>query len=86
VYDDYVDGRDSIGSAKIDLKKHVFGKGHYDEWVKLSAMLCFRSNGELHVIIEHNVSNVSFFPSFSNLFCILAMKHDYQINFINSLF
>ncbi|CAF4083502.1 unnamed protein product, partial [Adineta steineri] len=54
VYDDDVVGRDSVGSAKIDLKKHVFGKGRYDDWVKLPAMLGLRSKGEIHVIIEHH--------------------------------
>ncbi|CAF1570203.1 unnamed protein product, partial [Didymodactylos carnosus] len=31
VYDDDVVGRDCIGSCKINLKKHVFGKGVYDD-------------------------------------------------------
>ncbi len=61
VYDDDVVGRDSVGSAKIDLKKHVFGKGRYDSWVKLPAMLGLSSKGEIHVIIEHHVINLSFF-------------------------
>jgi hypothetical protein len=55
VYDDDVVGRDSIGSAKINLKKHVFGKGRYEEWVKLPAHLGLGSHGEIHVIIEHQV-------------------------------
>jgi hypothetical protein len=55
VYDDDVVGRDSIGSAKIDLKKHVFGKGRYEEWIKLPAMLGLRSKGEIHVIVQHHV-------------------------------
>lgn len=62
VYDDDVVGRDSVGSAKIDLKKHVFGKGRYDQWVKLPAMLGLKSNGEIHLIIEHHVC-----PLFSSL-------------------
>jgi hypothetical protein len=49
-------GRDSIGSAKINLKKHVFGKGRYEEWVKLPAHLGLGSHGEVHVIIEHHVN------------------------------
>ncbi|CAF2940651.1 unnamed protein product [Rotaria sp. Silwood2] len=53
VYDEDIAGRDSIGSATINLKKHVFGKGRYDEWVKLPAHLGLGSHGEVHVIIEH---------------------------------
>lgn len=64
VYDDDVADRDSIGSAKIDLTKHDFGKGRYDEWVKLPAMLGLRSKGEIHVIIEHHVINLYFFSLF----------------------
>ncbi len=63
VYDDDVVGRDSIGSAKIDLKKHVFGKGPYEDWVKLPAMLGLSSHGEIHVIIKHNVSSLPFLLS-----------------------
>ena len=55
VYDDDVVGRDSIGSAKINLKKHVFGKGRYEDWVKLPANLGLTHHGEVHVIIEHVV-------------------------------
>ncbi|UJR09073.1 hypothetical protein I4U23_013320 [Adineta vaga] len=55
VYDEDVGDKDSVGSAKIDLKKHVFGKNRYDQWVKLPAMLGLRSNGEIHVIIEHQL-------------------------------
>ncbi|CAF1421766.1 unnamed protein product [Adineta ricciae] len=54
VYDDDVVGRDSIGSKTVNLKKHVFGKGPYDAWVKLPAHLGLGSHGELHVIIQHN--------------------------------
>ncbi|CAF1195878.1 unnamed protein product [Adineta steineri] len=54
IYDEDVVGRDSVGSAKIDLKKHVFGKGSYEDWVKLPSMLGLRSKGEVHVIIEHH--------------------------------
>ncbi len=61
VYDEDVAGRDSIGSVKIDLKKHVFGKGRYDDWIQLPAMAGLRSKGEIHVIIEHHVINLSFF-------------------------
>ncbi|UJR11595.1 hypothetical protein I4U23_015777 [Adineta vaga] len=53
VYDDDVTGRDSVGSAKIDLKKHVYGKPIYNTWVPLPRLLGLRSNGEIHVIIEH---------------------------------
>lgn len=55
MYDDDAVGKDSIGSAKIDLKKHVYGKGRYEDWVKLPAMLGLSSHGEVHVIIEHLV-------------------------------
>jgi hypothetical protein len=77
VYDDDVVSRDSVGSAKIDLKKHVFGKGRYNEWVTLPAMLGLRSKGEIHVIIEHRVitSSLFFSSTFKCLFCFLAMKH-----------
>lgn len=61
VYDDDVVGRDSIGSAKINLKKHVFGKGRYEEWIKLPAHLGLGSNGEVHVIIEHQVNFYFYF-------------------------
>ena len=61
VYDDDIGGRDSVGSAKIDLKKHVFGKGRYEEWVKLPGMLGLRSKGEVLIIIEHRVRNSHFF-------------------------
>ncbi|CAF1489466.1 unnamed protein product [Rotaria sordida] len=54
VYDDDTVGKDSIGSAKIDLRKHDFAKGAYDEWVKLPALLGLRSKGEIHVIIDHH--------------------------------
>jgi len=56
VYDDDVIGRDSIGSAKINLKKHVFGKkSRYEQWIRLPAHLGLGSHGEVHVIIEHLV-------------------------------
>jgi hypothetical protein len=69
VYDDDVAGRDAVGSAKIDLKKHDFGKGPFDEWVKLPALLGLRSKGEIHVIIEHHVINLLNFLLFSNVDC-----------------
>jgi hypothetical protein len=75
VYDDDAVGRDSVGSAKIDLKKHVFGKGRYDEWVKLPAMLGLRSKGELHVIIEHHVINLFSFSCLTMIF-ILYSSHE----------
>ncbi len=78
VYDDDVADRDSVGSAKIDLKKHVFGKGRYDEWIKLPAMLGLRSKGEIHVIIEHHVSHLSG----SNLIMmfVLDFSHEAQLS------
>lgn len=57
VYDEDVAGRDSVGSTKIDLKKHDFSRSPYDAWIKLPAMLGLRSNGELHVKIEYHVSS-----------------------------
>jgi hypothetical protein len=65
VYDDDVVGRDSIGSAKVDLKKHVFEKGPYNQWITLSSMLGRHSKGEIHVVIEHRVINSSLFASFT---------------------
>jgi hypothetical protein len=61
VYDEDILDRDSVGSAKIDLKKHVVEKGRYEEWVKLPALLGLRSNGEIHVTIKYHVSNSLFF-------------------------
>ena len=75
VYDDDVVGKDAVGSAKIDLKKHVFGKGRYDEWVKLPAMLGLRSKGEIHVIIEHHVIIISF------VFFFFKFHHDVRFVF-----
>ncbi|CAF1187520.1 unnamed protein product [Adineta steineri] len=57
VYDDDAIGKDAIGSAKINLKKHDFGKGDFDEWVKLPALLGLRSKGEIHVTIHHNADS-----------------------------
>ncbi|CAF1128258.1 unnamed protein product [Adineta steineri] len=54
VYDDDTMGRDSIGSAKIDLKKYVFGKECHNAWVTLPAMLGLLSKGEIHVIVKHH--------------------------------
>lgn len=54
VYDEDVVGRDSIGSAKIDLKKNVIGKGCFNEWITLSSLFGLRSKGEIHVIIQHH--------------------------------
>ena len=67
VYDDDIIGRDSIGSTKINLKKHVFGKGRYDDWVKLPAHLGLGSHGEIHVIIEHHVKYYFYFHQNLNL-------------------
>ncbi len=87
VYDDDVVGRDSIGSAKIDLKKHDFGKGRYDEWIKLPAMLGLRSKGEIHVIIEYYVIHLSF--SNITMIFVLFSSHEplnQRQNFINISF
>lgn len=55
VYDKDLIGRDSIGSAKLKLKR-VFEEGRFDEWVKLPAHLGLRSHGEIHVIMHFTVS------------------------------
>jgi len=78
VYDDDATGRDSVGSAKIDLKKYDFGKGRYDEWVKLPAMLGLRSKGEVHVIIEYHVSNLFFFSFFFKF--VLYFSHEARLS------
>ncbi len=86
VYDDDVVSRDSVGSAKIDLKKHVFGKDRYNEWVTLPAMLGLRSKGEIHVIIEHRVITSSLFFFFYLQIFVLFSSHEThhrRENFIN---
>ena len=60
VYDDDVAGRDAIGKASIDLKKQTLNEGRFDDWIKLPAMLGFRSKGEIHVIMEYHVIYLSF--------------------------
>lgn len=52
VYDDDAVGKDSIGSAKISLKKIQQAGGHLDEWVKLPAHLGLGSHGEVHLILQ----------------------------------
>ena len=52
VYDDDVVGKDSIGSAKVSLKKIQQSGGQLDEWVKLPAHLGLGSNGEVHLILR----------------------------------
>ena len=52
VYDDDVVGKDSIGSAKVSLKKIQQAGGQLDEWVKLPAHLGLGSNGEVHLILR----------------------------------
>ncbi|CAF4853402.1 unnamed protein product, partial [Rotaria sp. Silwood1] len=54
VYDDDLIGRDLIGSTKISLQKHVFGKDRLDLWVNFSVGIGRSSNGAIHVIIEHH--------------------------------
>ena len=46
--DDGPAGRDSIGSAKIDLDG-VKATGSFDEWVKLPKLFGLASNGQVHV-------------------------------------
>ncbi|CAF0790851.1 unnamed protein product [Adineta ricciae] len=52
VYDDDAVGKDSIGSAKISLKKVQQAGGRLDEWVKLPAHLGLGSHGEIHLILQ----------------------------------
>jgi CDP-diacylglycerol pyrophosphatase len=52
VYDEDIVGKDSIGSAKISLKKVQQAGGHLDEWVKLPAHLGLGSHGEVHLILK----------------------------------
>ncbi|UJR23535.1 hypothetical protein I4U23_026525 [Adineta vaga] len=52
VYDDDAVGKDSIGSAKISLKKVQQAGGRLDEWVKLPAHLGLGSHGEVHLILQ----------------------------------
>ncbi|CAF0831787.1 unnamed protein product [Rotaria sordida] len=52
-YDDDIIGRDLIGSSKISLQKHVFGKGHLDIWLNFSVGIGRSTNGSIHVIVEH---------------------------------
>ncbi len=88
VYDEDVVGRDSVGSAKIDLTKHDFSRSPYDAWVKLPTMLGLRSKGELHVIITHHVSNLLVFLNLIMVF-VLYFSHEvrhHQETFINVLF
>ncbi len=52
VYDEDVVGKDSIGSAKLSLKKIKQAGGHLDEWVKLPAHLGIGSHGEIHLVLQ----------------------------------
>ena len=52
VYDDDVVGKDSVGSAKVSLKKVRQAGGRLGEWVKLPAMLGLSSHGEVHLILQ----------------------------------
>ena len=53
IYNDDVLGRDEISSIKINLKKHVFGKDRYEQWMKIHDYFRFRSSGEIHLLLEH---------------------------------
>jgi hypothetical protein len=55
VYDDDVVSRDSIGSSKIDLKKHVFEKSVYNQWIThyracLAAIPKVKSMSSLNIV------------------------------------
>ena len=52
VYDEDVVGKDSIGSAKVSLKKIQQAGGQLDEWVKLPAHLGLGSHGEIHLVMR----------------------------------
>ena len=52
VYDDDAVGKDSIGSAKLSLKKIQQSGGQLDEWVKLPAHLGLGSHGEVHLLLR----------------------------------
>ena len=52
VYDEDVVGKDSIGSAKVSLKKIQQAGGQLDEWVKLPAHLGLGSHGEIHLMMR----------------------------------
>lgn len=52
VYDEDLVGKDSIGSAKVSLKKIQQAGGQLDEWVKLPAHLGLGSHGEIHVVLR----------------------------------
>ena len=52
VYDKDLVGKDSIGSAKISLKKIEEAGGHLDDWIKLPAHLGLGSNGEIHLVLR----------------------------------
>ena len=52
MFDEDVVGKDSIGSAKVSLKKIQQAGGRLDEWVKLPAHLGLGSNGEIHLILQ----------------------------------
>lgn len=78
VYDEDVAGKDSIGSTKIDLKKHDFSRSAYDAWIKLPALLGLRSNGEIHVKVEYHVRSRNKSFLFLNLTTIsfLYFRHE----------
>lgn len=52
VYDEDVVGKDSIGSAKISLKKIQQAGGYLDDWVKLPAHFGLGSHGEIHLVLR----------------------------------
>ena len=52
VYDEDVVGKDSIGSAKVSLKKVKEAGGQLDDWIKLPAHLGLGSHGEVHLILR----------------------------------
>ena len=52
VYDSEIIGKDSIGSAKVSVKKVQEAGGELDEWVKLPAHLGLGYHGEVHLILR----------------------------------
>ncbi|CAF1374220.1 unnamed protein product, partial [Didymodactylos carnosus] len=52
VYSKDIVGKDSIGSATIDLKQ-IIGGAEFDQWVQLSGPLHLSTFGEVHLTIKY---------------------------------
>jgi Ca2+-dependent lipid-binding protein len=55
VYDEYFSNNDFIGSGEVELK-NVFDDGIFDEWVQLREPSISSISGEIHVIMDCQVS------------------------------